>query len=290
MLIAFLGVICSSTLAQSEVSFNAAAEVFKLEAVKDKSWALFEVSPDGTIIDGPRRASGEPIDYSSIITTDALAELFEQSIMGCIEGVRYCVQVPFKLQSKRLTFSISSKSEKSELKKLLNQIFKETIGLAGFVATSEESDDVHSVQIFVGDISYLIKSAKEIDDSYGVEFFELFESSSKMSNLFDPCYLSTKYRVSNRTYVLIAENYFSVCLPRLLFETIGINETATYLPTVSSINSDYLVATLADLSFVEALYGGDFVFRRSSGQVAEYYRTTFNKSTKMREILIEEAQ
>jgi hypothetical protein len=119
MLIAFLGVICSSTLAQSEVSFNAAAEVFKLEVVKDKSWALFEVSPDGTIIDGPRHASGEPIDYSSIITTHALAELFEQSIMGCIEGVRYCVQVPFKLQSKRLTFSIISKSEKSELQKLL---------------------------------------------------------------------------------------------------------------------------------------------------------------------------
>jgi hypothetical protein len=64
-----------------------------------------------TIEDGPRRFSGEPIDYSELLRHDLIGPLFGNALFNCIEGLRYCRTEIFRLSGDTLPLKIFRNSQ-----------------------------------------------------------------------------------------------------------------------------------------------------------------------------------
>jgi hypothetical protein len=106
-----------------------------------------------------------------------------------------------------------------------------------------------------------------------------------MAMFFQPCIVDVENQTLGETTILIEQSYFDTCLPRLFFTVIGLNETVGPLPTVTSIDSNYRVATLADRAFVFALYSDDFQTTFSEVETYDFFLNKLQFDVKIRDIL-----
>ena len=60
----------------------------------------------GMLANGPRRGVHEPIDYSSILNRNYVESAFKNALLYCKEGVHYCHDHIFHLDSKTIRFKV----------------------------------------------------------------------------------------------------------------------------------------------------------------------------------------
>lgn len=249
----------------------------------------FEISPEGVIVDGPRQAKGEPIDYSPVLTVEAISYLFAQSIMSCSEGIRHCGTDHYRMSHQNIVISVASDTGKDgDLLREAEAIFDQTLGLSGFSRQIGPGDQSFDLLIQIGPIERAKEYMQQIDDQYGFEYFEYLEKnqySDQVLAYFSPCYLSTVSREDGMASMFLAEGSIASCLPKLYFALVGLNETPGAFPSVTAIDGKYETATLADRAFVYAMAQPDFPVKGDLRQLEAYFGQLVQSNSDVKEIL-----
>jgi hypothetical protein len=249
----------------------------------------FEISPEGVIVDGPRQAKGEPIDYSPVLTAEAISYLFAQSITSCSEGIRYCGTDHYRMSHQNIVISLASDTDEGgDLLREVEAIFDQTLGLAGFSRQIGAGDQSFDLVIQIGPIERAKEYMREIDDQYGFEYYEYLEKnqySDQILAYFSPCYLSTKSREDGMASMFVTEGSMASCLPKLYLALVGLNETPGAFPSVTAIDGQYKTATLADRAFVYAMAQPDFPIKGDLRQLEDYFGRLVQSNSNVREIL-----
>lgn len=235
----------------------------------------FLISEDGFIVDGPRQAEGEPIDYTSIMTAESLSYFFADSVSSCPEEMRYCDGAHSHLKSQEVRLVVDSDTDNArEISRLVEASFDQTLGKGGYVRITEPDTEGATLSVVVGDVSEMVEALTKISDFYGVDYFGYLSGakfSDEVLRNFSPCYLSTIQRRAGLSTVFVPPDYLEECLPQAFMAFAGLNETVGDFPSVTSFDVDYAVATRTDLAFLYALGREDFPENATAKELSGYF-------------------
>lgn len=138
-----------------------------------EAFAKYTFEKDGTISGGPRAAPEESIDSSFLWKTDVLGVIFAQSILTCVEGIRYCEPIPRIWPARDLPLKVVTERDsmgRDEIS-LLVESLAQTLGTLGFAVPSEPDIDRARIVIYAGSFDYLAFKVMQLSDEYGVRFY-----------------------------------------------------------------------------------------------------------------------
>lgn len=265
----------SAGLCPAETMIQSSAPVIDQDRLGASAPGTFLNSQDGFIVDGPRQAEGEPIDYTSIMTSDYLSYLFAKSVSSCSEGIRYCGVTHFRLESEKVRLLVNADIKYDrEISSTVEVSFDQTLGKGGFIRVDDPNTEGATLSVVVGNVSELVELLSEISDDYGVDYYGYLESvdfSEEALRNFNPCYLSTIQRRSGVSTVFVPPEFLEECLPQAFMAFAGLYETAGGFPSVTSFDGEYRIATRADLAFLYALGRDDFPEDATTRELSDYF-------------------
>ena len=144
----------------------------------------FTLDEDGYIIDGPRQADGEPIDYTSLISNDLILSIFRGSLFGCKEYLKVSCTIELAKWSKSrinihiiLEENISNVME-AKLTSLFLIKFKNTLRYTQIDVQVTNNPEFADIVILIGSIDYWRKTNKIVfhnDIANHIEFLSSLE-------------------------------------------------------------------------------------------------------------------
>ena len=262
---------------------NINAPIFDESRVKSSPLNRFVFFADGSILDGPKRGSNEPVDYSELLTDNEITAVFLQSVFDCWIFRRECTQPYFRWNTKNLPIKVFMEKgalESSEIASI-EKILKSGLWAAEFTTPPTTDVEKSAIVFYSGGIDFLKDKAIRLGDRHAVEHFETLDpdyltwdtlATEKEYSEGASCFVSTEYRATiGRVYVFFHPDDLEYCLPKQLWDVIGLNETPGYFPTITGRGNNFSVPTLADLVFVRALYDDNFPIEGNEDQVRAFF-------------------
>ncbi len=262
---------------------NINARIFDESRVKSTPPNRFTFSSNGSILDGPKRGSNEPVDYSELLTDKKITTVFLQSVFNCWSFRRECTQPYFRWNTKILpikAFMEKGALESSEIASI-EKILKSGLWTAGFTTPPTTDVEKSAIVFYSGGIDFLKDKAIRLGDRHAVEHFETLDpdyltwdtlATEKEYPEGASCFVSTEYRATiGRVYIFFHPDDLEYCLPQQLWDAIGLNETPGYFPTITGRGNNFRVPTLVDLVFISALYDDDFPTGGDEDQVRAFF-------------------
>lgn len=262
-ILVFILVTTGSSSAQSYLSIiDIHSNLFDQEAVQHNA-EHFVFSSEGKITDGPRRFDGEGIDISSLVSVADVAQQFTKSIFACVEGVRHCHREEMRLPTGpiKLVFTYAPKDEFSEYAAKLREKVLPAAEFLG-IEFREKDQERAEIEFMIVNERDLIDAANSINDPYAATFFgwdgEQNEITKEFSEVFGPCYTSTKDRAKGTVTILLTPSGIDECSMRSFLVALGLNETGGLFPSATGLDREYNFPTLADRAFFSILYSPEF--------------------------------
>lgn len=234
---------------------------------------LFEFSDEGNLVNGPRRGSGQPIDYSSIIKEVYLKGGFIDSVTGCAPGIDHCGFIVRKFPSKGLDVEIVSEelgiNDDQHFQNRALDTCERTLGKLGFELDVSNNSDPASIVLISGTEEFLRNQAQQRLDSLATRAIDSWKDEKDIfwlaARLFSKgtsvpfCYVSSaNWLIKSQIEIYVDVESDADCLPRAYFTAIGFYPTLFETPSIGNLSSRYTSPTFADRLYVEILYNQDF--------------------------------
>lgn len=246
---------------------------------------LFEISADGTILDGPRTAQHEPVDISYLWKKEILGFLFAQSVLTCVEGIRYCDPLPRRWPTKELSIKVVTERDAIDVEEIGVLVDALSVTLESFGFSTPSTPDIEKARIilYAGSFEYLLHKTEQLSDDYGVQFYQEWKTERggrfarddyyEISKPRGTCYVSTKdFAGSGQISIFLQPSDLKKCLPISLMEVAGFSPLAEGYPTLASKDTRYKAATFADRLFAAMLYHPDFPEQPSEASLIAFWQ------------------
>ncbi|KPD10512.1 hypothetical protein [Phaeobacter sp. 11ANDIMAR09] len=241
------------------------AEEFSESRVSEFAATFFSTNGLGQIIDGPRQAPDEPVDYSVLMSERVLLEDFlksSQTCGGCDGGGFLFSDTDVKMAN-----FASPDLSKLLLAWRVSEHTYDILEPSGLPTSKAGSFDEANIVFVFGDAEYLASKAHLTGDSSLRSYFEGFREGSMWEGTLSettvleglPCSVTFEGpKGQEKVIVLTHSDYLASCMPKQLLLAIGLKPFRGSTPSALNLNHSYLRATAADLEFVKILRSDAF--------------------------------
>lgn len=231
----------------------------RVEAYGDK----YHIDAAGNILNGYRRAKGQPVDFSALMSASVLAGDFKKAVAKC----ESCDFEPYAWPKSQISYQILNGSPSSKLFLAIKgtKAIYDGFVKAGIRPVPEKRTKEVNLIIIVGDVDFLRLQADQIKDRSVQEFYKkkrpAHGASSPKGTLLDrmfsgtSCTVSLKYRRTHeRAYIFVTPEDYELCLPRQILLVAGLSPFKGDTPSAMNVNLSYSEITMADIVFLRTLY------------------------------------
>ena len=269
---------------------SAAFAEFSLESPILSNYALsiqetrFSFATSGYLTEGPVRASGQPIDFSSLIKEAYLKGGFFASITGCFPGIDHCGFDVRRFSSQQISIdTILDLSSAVEVNSAdIVAVAQSTIGDLGFEIIDTPGGQSVKISVVHGAMSFLRSQAEARTDNLAVKYLdhwhEKINSRSIVHRLITKygetpfCYVSSRTWLSDENIeIYVGDGGISECLPQSFYTAVSLYPTLFETPSLGNLSMKYTAPTFADRLYVDILYNADFPIDRNLEEMKKFW-------------------
>ena len=276
----------SANIAKSEDLGGVVPGVDLIERIEQQELSDEFLVLEGALVDGPRAAPDQPIDYTALLHQSEMVNAFLTSIYGCSDIPRACESLPLVQTSDKLSLHLvmDQAAMMEDQFVALDTGLQNTVSRVGIDVFAVDQQEQANITLFIADLPAILAAIEETyTDPFAAAYFELAPlrgelPSNALTGRNRPmlCYASTiLFEVDRSVNIWATEDDFRFCIQAMLMNALGLFETDPNLPSVLSVASPYSHLTELDETFLEALFHPEFPKSGSFAEVAEFARSFY---------------